>query len=330
MTNNNIAIIGCGVSGLASGLRLLEQGFAVTIFARDLPPHTTSNVAGAFWAPGSLFSSGQIRAWSRASYLAFQQLAANPESGVTLKTLVELFDEPVDDLPQLDLIDDLRPIDIAQFPASYQGGYQLTVPAIDTPVYMPFLVRQFQEQGGTIKEAAISRLAELAGDYRLVINCAGVWARQLVPDPLVYPIRGQVIRVHKPAGLKPEILHGMAGGEVTYIVPRSGDCLLGGTYEDNNWSLEPDMATAQAILNRCAELDPAFREAEIIEHKVGLRPGRPTVCFELERAGNKSGVIHNYGHGSIGHTLSWGCAAEVARLALEFFSGAGFAHPLSP
>jgi len=323
MTHSNIlAVVGCGVSGLASGLRLLEQGFGVTIFARDLPPYTTSNVAGAFWSPGSLVSSDRVRGWSRASYLAFQQLAENPASGVSFKTLIELFDEPVYGLPKLDLIGELRPVDINRLPAIYRGGYQLTVPVIDTPVYMSFLVRQFQEQGGIIKEAAITDLSELTEAYPLVINCAGVWARQLVPDPLVYPIRGQVIRVRKPANLPPEVLHCMAAGEVTYIIPRSGDCLLGGTYEDNNWSLEPDMATAQAILQRCAELNPAFHNPDIIEHKVGLRPGRSSVRLELERLGSGRGLIHNYGHGSIGHTLSWGCAAEVAKLALEFFAAA--------
>jgi D-amino-acid oxidase len=47
----------------------------------------------------------------------------------------------------------------------------------------------------------------------------------------------------------------------------------------------------------------------VIGHKVGLRPARPEV--RLERVGD---VVHCYGHGGAGVTLSWGCAREVAEL----------------
>jgi D-amino-acid oxidase len=140
---------------------------------------------------------------------------------------------------------------------------------------------------------------------------------------LVYPIRGQVIRVRKPADLKPEIIHYNTASSTTYIVPRSGDCILGGTYEYGNWSLEPSIETAQSIIRRCLAFNPAFREPEIIEHKVGLRPGRDFLRLELERTLKGYGLIHNYGHGSVGHTLSWGCAAEVTRLAVALREEAG-------
>jgi D-amino-acid oxidase len=314
----NIAIIGCGVAGLTSGLRLLEQGFSVTILARDLPPRTTSDVAAAFWAPGSITASARLYAWSRASYEAFQELAEIPGSGITFKRLVELFDEPIPLPTEPAWIEDRQPVEPGRFPAPIQGGYQLTVPAIDTPLYMPFLVQRFRERGGIIHQTEITDLAGLLTEYPLLVNCPGVWAGELTGDRWVYPIRGQVVRVRKPAGLPPEILHYATASAVTYIVPRSGDCLLGGTYQDGNWSREPDMATAQAIIERCAWLNPALREPDIIEHKVGLRPGRPGVRLELERVSATTAIIHNYGHGAIGHTLSWGCAGEVARLAVKF------------
>jgi glycine/D-amino acid oxidase-like deaminating enzyme len=53
------AVLGCGVSGLSTA-RLLQRRFqngpgTVTIYAKDLPPDTTSNIAGASWSPTSVF-----------------------------------------------------------------------------------------------------------------------------------------------------------------------------------------------------------------------------------------------------------------------------------
>jgi D-amino-acid oxidase len=317
-----VAVVGCGVAGLTSAIRLLEQGFEVTILARETPPRTTSDVAAAFWAPTILMSPARVAGWSLISHRTFQELAQEPVSGITLKPLFELFEDDVS-LPEAwQILDEVEAIRPGLFPEIVQGGYRLIVPAIDTPVYMPFLVQRFKERGGSLVQTPVASLKTLHDQYPLVVNCTGVGANQLVPDSRVYPIRGQVVRVRKPANLKPEIIHYNTASTTTYIVPRSGDCLLGGTYEDGNWSLEPDMATAQAIIDRCSIFNPELRQADIIEHRVGLRPGRPFLRLELERTGGCA-LIHNYGHGSVGHTLSWGCAAEVARLAQAFREEAG-------
>ncbi|HEX3731522.1 MAG TPA: FAD-dependent oxidoreductase, partial [Mycobacteriales bacterium] len=55
----------------------------------------------------------------------------------------------------------------------------------------------------------------------------------------------------------------------------------------------------------------------ILEHKVGLRPGRPTVRLEMVPTTSGTRLIHNYGHGGAGVALSWGCADEVVRLATD-------------
>jgi D-amino-acid oxidase len=103
-----------------------------------------------------------------------------------------------------------------------------------------------------------------------------------------------------------------------YVIPRSEDCILGGTGQEGNWSLEANPDTAADILRKCQSLEPALANADILEHRVGLRPGRKTVRVELEPMGNECAAIHNYGHGGAGFTLSWGCADEVAQLALGF------------
>jgi D-amino-acid oxidase len=90
--------------------------------------------------------------------------------------------------------------------------------------------------------------------------------------------------------------------------------VLGGTAQANDWELAPRAADREDILRKAASLDPRFAQVDILSEAVGLRPARPTVRLEAERIGNGT-VIHNYGHGGAGFTLSWGCAGEVRTLA---------------
>lgn len=315
-----MAIVGGGVSGLACGIRLLEAGFGVTLVAQNLSPKTTSDVAGAFWYPDGAAPAERVRRWGAVSHRAFLELAQVPGSGVSLKPLVELAQEPMEPLDWFGLTGGYE---TAVYPPHLQG-YRVIVPAMDTPVYMPFLQQQFLAKGGVVEQQFVTNPAALLDDFRLVVNCAGVGAGALVGDTAVTPIRGQIICVKKPVGLPNEIVHVDIPAHITYIVPRSQDCVLGGSKHYGDWNQEPDGALAQDILARCAALQPLLQEAEILEHRVGLRPGRPEIRLELEEMEGGTAVIHNYGHGSIGHTLAWGCAAEVTALAVRFLATDGF------
>lgn len=94
------------------------------------------------------------------------------------------------------------------------------------------------------------------------------------------------------------------------MIPRSVDCVLGTTAEDHNWDPSVNEPETREILERCTSLEPALKGTRILGARAGLRPGRSSV--RLEREGR---VIHNYGHGGSGFTLSWGCAEEVRELA---------------
>ena len=100
---------------------------------------------------------------------------------------------------------------------------------------------------------------------------------------------------------------------IAYVIPRSDDTLLGGQAKPDDWSAVPDPAIAAEIIARCSRLVPEVTNARVLEHLVGLRPGRSSVRVEAEST--PAGlVVHNYGHGGAGVTLSWGCAEEVVRL----------------
>ena len=54
------AVLGCGGVGLATARLLQRRGFAVTIYSKDLPPNTTSNISGAQWSPAESYDSDHL------------------------------------------------------------------------------------------------------------------------------------------------------------------------------------------------------------------------------------------------------------------------------
>lgn len=294
----HITIIGAGVSGLSSAIRLLEAGFDVTIYTRDSPEQTTSFAAGAIW--WGWLDEGREREWARVSLREFQRLAKIPESGVAEFQLRDMHRHPAaepwfkDELPGC---------------ARIAHGFLVTIPIIETPRYLRYLQTWVESLGGKIEQREIDQLSDL--DDGLIVNCTGVGARQVADDPQVYPIRGQVARVEAP-----QITTAYEDSETfTYIFPRGDGVILGGVAQPNDWNLVADPAITEDILRRCQAVEPSLRDAKILATPVGLRPGRYEVRLEMERTSQNRVIIHNYGHAGIGYTLSWGCAAEVASAA---------------
>jgi D-amino-acid oxidase len=306
-------IIGCGVSGLSCGIRLLEAGFSAQIWARDLAPRTTSNVAAAVWYPYKAYPEHLVVGWSAATYADFVQLAQLPETGVTQRSGIEIFPWAADDPWWRAAVPGFRRAAPDELPDGYRDGYVFEAPVIEMPVYLGYLMRRFEALGGQIVVRALASVDEAFAQCDRVIDCAGLGARELVGDTTLVPIRGQVVRVAQ-VGIERFWLDDYGPGGVTYIVPRANDCILGGTADEGSEDLTPDPATATAIIARCTALEPRLRDAAILEHKVGLRPGRPAVRLEAEQWAPGKLLIHNYGHGGAGVTLSWGCAAEVVRM----------------
>ncbi len=311
-------VIGCGVAGLSSAIRLQEAGFAVSIFSREMPPHTTSDVAGAIWHPISAENLPNGLRWAADCREELMRLVGKADSGIRLVELVEPVETGKEGERWKTLFDDLRPVPADELPTGYSVGFRYTVPLIETPIYMAYLVSRFRANGGVIDQADVADLGQFASANGLLVNCTGAWAGKLTGDSRVFPIRGQIVRLRPQSQITSSFhCHGGPLG-FTYIFARTQDCLLGGTSEAGNWSLAPSEATSADILERCASVDRSLLGAELIDVRVGLRPGRDQVRLELEETANGP-VIHNYGHSGIGHTLAWGCANDVVRLAKERF-----------
>ncbi|HEV2721737.1 MAG TPA: FAD-dependent oxidoreductase [Thermoanaerobaculia bacterium] len=258
-----VAVAGAGVAGLTCGVVLSEAGFDVTLFAAEVEA-TTSAVAAAIWYPYHIEPRHKVERWARASYRQFEKLARVRGSGVSM---VE-FD--VD-------------------------GERITVPLIETPIYLPWLRRTLRIRRKTIRDLR-------ALDADVVVNCTGLGARELCGDGDLRPGRGVVLRTRNPGIVR----HAVVMEPLTYVLTRTDDVVLGGT-DDDVESRDVPRALAEKIYARCKAVEPRLPAELGVD--VGFRPLRSAV--RLEREGN---VIHNYGHGGAGFTVSWGCARDVLRL----------------
>ncbi len=299
-----VVVVGAGVVGLSCAVRLLEAGHRVDVLARDLPLETTSSVAAAIWYPYLALPQDRVTAWGKAAYAEFARQAGQGVDGVAMRHGTELLrralPDPwwVDAVPALDRVPPREP---------YADAWSFVTPVIDMPRYLGWLRERVLDAGGSLTRMALARLPEAP----LVVNCSGLGSRALAGDPSTRPVRGQVVVVEQ-FGLDEWWLaeEGPAGEVPTYVVPRTEDVVLGGTDEDGDWSRSPSPEVADDIVRRAVALVPEVAKARVLRHRVGLRPARPEV--RLERVGD---VIHCYGHGGAGVTLSWGCADEVLGLA---------------
>jgi D-amino-acid oxidase len=317
----DVVVIGGGVIGLSTAALLRESGLDVLVRTAAPPPATTSAVAAALWLPYKAYPADRVLAWGQRAYEAFEELARTPEeTGARMREGLELWREPVPDPWWASAVPNVRRCRQDELPLGFRDGYVFSVPVVEMPVYLRYLVERFLDGGGRIEERAISSLVEAAEEARVVVDCAGLGARELAGDPSMTPIRGQILRVANP-GLIRFLLDEENPEGVTYVVPRSNDCVLGGTADEGDWSTEPNPETAEGILRRCTALEPRLAGVEVLEHKVGLRPGRPEVRLESETLPDGTACVHNYGHGGSGVTLSWGCAKEAAELVERAMGG---------
>ena len=313
MRHETVLVVGCGVSGLTCAVRLAMTGRAVAVVARELPPETTSNVAAAFWYPYRAYPREKVVSWARLSFLTFQRLAEEADTGVTMRPAIEVFRRAAPNPWWGPAVPRWRRARPEELPDGYVDGYRFDSPVIDTRRYLPWLMERLRALGGTIERRTLSGLDEALAESPRVVNCSGLGARELASDSKLVPIRGQLVHVEDPGLERVEIDHDAPGG-VSYVIPRGDDCVLGGSAEERREDTTLDPAITAGILDRCRELQPRLRECEPIGGAAGLRPGRPAVRLEAERPAHGKLVVHNYGHGGAGVTLSWGCAEEVVQL----------------
>src|SRR5690349_21836126 len=156
-------VIGCGVIGLTSAIRLQEAGFEVSIITRDLPPNVTSAVAGAIWY--GYGSHPRVRRWAEHSLEKYLQLAQNPQSGVQIRRMREVFPHQPDAPWFKSLLPFFERIPIDDLPIGFDDGFLMDIPIIETPKYLQYLIERFTQAGGEIEQRALSSLEVLIGQH---------------------------------------------------------------------------------------------------------------------------------------------------------------------
>jgi D-amino-acid oxidase len=313
MLRPQVLVIGAGVSGLTTAVCLIEAGFSVRIVAAASSLRTTSAVAGASWGP-YMVDDPRVLGWSQQGRVQLEEIADyKPGNGVVmvdgLETSVHAEEPPIWAMEARAF----RRCAPGDLPSGYQSGFFYTIPLIEMDPYLHYLLGRLDAHGVSVEIGTVTSLADVADPDRVVVNCSGLGAREIVPDETVFPTRGQLVVVENP-GVDYFFQDNTDSEDLTYFLPHRNHVVLGGNAIQHATQLTPVPATRDGIIERCAAIEPKFGRARVIGDLVGLRPTRHAVRVErVERDGRV--VIHNYGHGGAGVTLSWGCGREVTRLA---------------
>jgi D-amino-acid oxidase len=304
-----VTVIGAGIVGLTSALRLREAGHQVRIVAEHTGERTTSAVAAALWFPYLAAPHEAVTRWAATGLQVLTEFAGNPATGVDLRTGRELYRGAGGGAWWASVALPARRLTDPEVPAGFAAGVELTVPVVDSPVHLSWLTERLTAMNVPFSTRRLRSLDDAGDGVDLLVNCAGLGAREVAADPGVHPVRGQVVLLDQ-VGLGEWTLDDSDPVDLTYVVPRRSAIVVGGTAERGDDDVRPRPETTAAILRRATALVPELAGARVLGQRVGLRPARAEV--RLERCGD---VVHCYGHGGAGVTLAYGCAEDVVRLA---------------
>jgi len=271
IADRRAAVLGCGVMGLTTARLLVDRGWKVTIYAKDLPPNTTSDVAGGFWAPTSVYRLGnetqafaaQFAEALKFSHQTFSALAGRG-TGVNWIENYYLNRERTQarDFYYLDRWPEFFPAmaelssDEHPFAAPYVLRHLSLL--IEPAIFLPRLMQEIREAGGAIVQREMRGLEDMqALSEPVIFNCTGLGAKELFGDTELTPIRGQL--AFMPADERIDYVTHGSGEGLLYLFPRADGILLGGAYERGATHLEPDAATTERIVGEHARMARAMR-----------------------------------------------------------------------
>ncbi|HVP56055.1 MAG TPA: FAD-dependent oxidoreductase [Candidatus Eisenbacteria bacterium] len=263
--SGTVGVLGCGVVGLSTARLLQEAGFAVTIYAKDLPPNTTSNVAGGWWYPVTLFDGDFVtpafdEQFAKACKYAFEryQIMMGSRYGVRWSPSYQLSHKAFHTTGIFSrqgvvgsLTPEFRDVSAAETPfRGYEFARQFDTMLIEPPIYLTALTQDFEIAGGKIVVRELHDPAEIGAlPEKLVFNCTGLGSKALFSDAELTPVKGQLTFLLP----QPEVEYSVVYGGGLYMFSRHDGVLLGGTHEEGNWSLDVDMQVRDQIVAKQKE-----------------------------------------------------------------------------
>ena len=268
--SRDVAVIGSGVVGLTTARQLQKHGFKVTIYAKDVPPNTTSNKSLASWTPtsGLIDNDQRTESWDsqfrRAAHIAYRQLQllVGPKYGVSWIDQWRFLDEHPDTLsrstntrPPL-LPSHLRAEQVVAGPEDhfYPCNYMVRRKTlrIEPSIYLEALVQDFLAFNGELVIKAFDSIKDLMSlGQELIINCTGLGSHHLFNDVEISPLKGQLIALIPQAEVNYATIGSLPGTNsegFVHMLPRQDGIILGGTSEKGVWSTEPDQQATNRIL----------------------------------------------------------------------------------
>ncbi|KAG8938693.1 hypothetical protein FRC03_007000, partial [Tulasnella sp. 419] len=258
-----VAVIGAGVIGLSTALKIQEAGFKVFIVADHLPGDPKSIHYTSAWAGAHHVSSAgedlEQREMDRETFKIMWDMSANEAKHCFMRISQEEYYEEEAIRPDgLEVMPDYRVLDKSELWAGSKSGVSFTTLTIDTAVYLPYLLSVFYSRGGKLIRARIQHISQVidgAFSHKeekpdAVVVCTGIGARSLggVEDSDLYPVRGQTVLIRAP-WIKFGRTLSRKDGVWTYIIPRrSGDVILGGSKVSNDWYFASAPFSGEKIL----------------------------------------------------------------------------------
>jgi len=315
VTRQRVIVVGAGVSGLTTAVTLEMAGCDVEIHAAEAPAQTTSALAAAIWHPFYQAPDLVYLENARQTYSAMARLSEDEASGVAMRPLTEYFARDTgtpwwaECVPKV-----VRLGNDGGVPSRYACAYRMPVPVADTTRYLGYLTTMFLDLGGRFVLARVEDPGALLDDVDCVVNCCG-YGGAAFGDGAMSLSRAVVLRARRHEAVTGCFVDDSDVLRPTYIVERSHDIILGGTADPDMTSTVIGERQVSDIVRRCAGLCEGVTSLDILDARVGFRPMRRTA--RVERDATHAGLLHNYGHGGGGFTLSWGCANQVLRLMNE-------------
>ena len=267
LTNQKrFAVIGCGVIGLATARELQRNGFQATIYAKDLPPQTTSNIAGGLWLPTSVYDKSkagsnfltQFDSACRISHRMFQNFVGSDYG-------VHWIDEfslgiHANLPPSTDIYPDIKEHRDPKTFFGYDYAHQFGTMIIEPAIYLNAMLRDFYLAGGKVVVKSFESIKDINSlSETVIMNCTGLGAGKLFNDTEITPVRGQ-LSILLP---QPEIDYSYSAeidGNFIYMIPRKDGIVLGGTFQEGNWSTDPSPADSEMILKCHAVVAKALNQ----------------------------------------------------------------------
>jgi D-amino-acid oxidase len=256
-----VAVIGAGAMGLTTARLVQEAGFPVTVYAKAMPPHTTSNVAGGQIETAYLYKDAAVTPeWRRQLMKAMDyswrrwQIMVGDEYGVRwLATYEET--ELSGPSPMDPYYPATRTLTRAEHPFPLDTVVRFETMYVETGHFLRQTIRDIQIAGGKFEVRDFATPQAIAGlSEKLVFNCTGLGSRDLFGDQELRPLRGQ-LAILLP---QPEVRYAISGGP-GYMFPRADGIILGGTAERDVFDPNPDPATIGRLIDRHKRFFDGFR-----------------------------------------------------------------------